>query len=81
MSNQVFKKTLKGTVVSNKSAKTIVVNVERRLKHPIYSKFVTSSKKYHAHDEKGLAKEGDLVTIIESKPYSKMKRWALVAVN
>lgn len=76
-----FKKSLSGTVVSAKSEKTIVVKVERRFKHPVYSKFVTSSKKYHAHDEKGLAKEGDVVTIIESKPMSKLKRWALVSVN
>lgn len=81
MSEKRFKKSFRGTVVSTKSEKTIVVNVERRFKHPIYSKFVTSSKKYHAHDEKGLAKEGDVVTIIESKPMSKLKRWALESVK
>lgn len=81
MSEKRFKKSFRGTVVSTKSEKTIVVNVERRFKHPIYSKFVTSSKKYHAHDEKELAKEGDVVTIIESKPMSKLKRWALESVK
>jgi small subunit ribosomal protein S17 len=81
MSEKRFKKSFRGTVVSTKSEKTIVVNVERKFKHPIYSKFVTSSKKYHAHDEKELAKEGDVVTIIESKPMSKLKRWALESVK
>lgn len=76
-----FKRTLKGDVVSNASDKHIVVRVERRFKHPIYSKFVTKSKKYHAHDEENKAKKGDTVTIIESSPYSKLKKWELVSVN
>lgn len=76
-----FKRKLEGIVVSSKCEKTIVVNVSRRFKHPKYSKFVHESKKYHAHDEKGLAKQGDKVTIIESKPYSKMKTWELLQVN
>jgi small subunit ribosomal protein S17 len=76
-----FKKKLKGTVVSAKSDQTLVVRVERRFKHPIYSKFVTKSKKYHAHDAENKAQLGDTVTIIESRPYSKLKKWELVAVN
>jgi len=72
------KKRLQGTVVSSKGEKTVVVNVSRRYKHPIYGKFITKSKKYHVHDEKNGANEGDLVTIIESRPYSKLKRWELL---
>lgn len=79
--NQKFKKKLKGTVVSAKADQTLVVRVERRFKHPIYSKFVTKSKKYHAHDAENKAQLGDTVTIIESRPYSKLKRWELVTVN
>lgn len=72
-----FKRKLKGTVVSDKSDKTVVVAVTRRFKHPIYSKFVNSTKKYHAHDEKNTAKVGDVVTIIESRAHSKLKKWEL----
>jgi small subunit ribosomal protein S17 len=72
-----FKRTLEGVVVSDKNAKTIVVNVVRKFKHPVYNKFVSKSKKYHAHDEAGAAKLGDTVMIIESKPYSKLKKWEL----
>ncbi|MFT6631735.1 MAG: small subunit ribosomal protein S17 [Bacteriovoracaceae bacterium] len=76
-----FKRTLKGTVVSDKADMSIVVRVERRFKHPIYSKFVTKSKKYHAHDSENKAKSGDTVTIIESRPFSKLKKWELVNIN
>ena len=76
-----FNRRLKGTVVSDKSDKSIVVLVQRRFKHPIYSKFVTKSKKYHAHDSENKAKNGDTVTIIESRPFSKLKKWELVSVN
>lgn len=76
-----FKRSLTGVVVSDKSSKTIVVNVERKMMHPKYNKFVTKSKKYHAHDEKEQASVGNVVTIIESKPYSKMKRWELVSIQ
>jgi small subunit ribosomal protein S17 len=79
--NKSEKRTLRGTVVSSKTSKTIVVRVERRFKHPMYSKFVSTSKKFHAHDELSVAKEGDNVTIIESRPFSKLKRWQLVKVN
>lgn len=73
-----FKRKLKGTVVSDKADKTVVVEVVRKFKHPIYSKFINTTKKYHAHDEQNTAKIGDVVTIIESKPYSKLKKWELV---
>lgn len=75
-----FKRTLSGEVVSDKTAKTIVVKVERKTMHPKYSKFVTTSKKYHVHDEKEQASVGNVVTIIESKPYSRLKRWELVSI-
>lgn len=75
----VFKRKLKGVVVSDKADKTIVVKVARRFKHPIYSKYVTNSKKYHAHDEANTAKDGDVVTIIESRQHSKLKKWELLS--
>ena len=76
-----FKRRLDGTVVTNKNDKTIVVNVVRKFKHKTYNKFVSQSKKYHAHDEKNQAQIGDRVTIIESRPYSKKKTWMLWKVN
>jgi small subunit ribosomal protein S17 len=76
-----FKRTLTGEVVSDKTAKTLVVKVERKTMHPKYSKFVTTSKKYHVHDEKEQGSVGDVVTIIESKPHSKLKRWELVSIQ
>jgi small subunit ribosomal protein S17 len=72
------KRVLEGVVVSDKNDKTIVVKVERRLTHPVLKKTVRLSKKYHAHDEKNTAKVGDIVWIEETKPLSKLKRWALV---
>ena len=72
------KKILSGTVVKDKNNKTIVVLVKRRFIHPFFGKVITSSKKYHAHDEKNKFKTGDNVKIIESKPYSKMKKWKVV---
>jgi len=72
------KRVLQGTVVSDKNDKTIVVKVERRFLHPIFKKTVRLSKKYHAHDEKNEAKVGEIVRIEETKPTSKLKRWALV---
>lgn len=77
----VSKRTLTGEVVSDKTAKTIVVRVERKTMHPKYNKFVTTSKKYHVHDEKEEASLGNFVTIIESKPHSKLKRWELVSIQ
>jgi small subunit ribosomal protein S17 len=69
------RKTLNGKVVSDKNNKTIVVIVKRRYSHPFFGKVITSSKKYHVHDEKNDFKIGDNVKIIESRPYSKSKRW------
>lgn len=74
------RKERKGTVVSDKAAKTIVVKVTRRIRHPQYGKEVTISRKYHAHDEKGEAKMGDTVRIEECRPISRLKRWRLVEV-
>ena len=67
------KKILKGTVTSAKNNKTIVVEVVRKFKHPFYEKVIKRSKKYHAHDEKNKFKEGEKVSIIESRPFSKRK--------
>jgi small subunit ribosomal protein S17 len=74
------KRTLQGEVVSNKSAKTLVVKVERKMMHPKYHKFVTQSKKYHVHDEQGQGQIGNVVTIVESRPHSALKRWELVSI-
>ena len=72
------KKILNGVVIRDQNDKTIIVLVKRRYAHPFFGKVVTSSKKYHAHDEKNKYKIGDNVKIIESKPYSKMKKWKVV---
>ena len=72
------KKVLEGKVVSDKSDKTIVVEVKRKFIHPFYGKVISRSKKYHAHDEKNKFKKGDLVKIIESKPISKIKTCEVV---
>jgi len=69
------KRTLTGRVVSDKMDKTITVLVERRVKHPLYGKIITRSKKYHAHDEKNEFKEGDTVLIEESRPLARTKAW------
>jgi len=73
-----FRKERVGNVVSNKMEKTITVVVERKLKHPIYGKFMKSTKKFHAHDEKNECGVGDVVRIMETRPLSKLKRWRLV---
>jgi small subunit ribosomal protein S17 len=72
------KRVLEGVVVSDKNDKTIVVKVERRLRHPVLKKTVRLSKKYHAHDETNAAKIGDVVRIEETRPLSKQKRWTLL---
>ncbi len=72
------KKILKGVVTSAKSNKTVVVEVVRKFRHPFYEKVVKRSKKYHAHDEKNLFKEGQKVSIIESRPISKKKTWKVL---
>ena len=69
-----------GEVISNKMAKTIVVRVQRRFPHPKFKKIVTAYKKFYAHDEKGEARPGDQVRIIETRPLSRLKRWRLVEV-
>ncbi len=73
------RRVLQGVVVSDKNAKTVVVRVVRRIMHPLYKKFVTQSKRYHAHDEHGRFKAGDTVRIRECRPLSKLKRWEVVA--
>ncbi len=73
------KRVLQGVVVSDKQNKTVVVKVERRFTHPVMKKTVRRSKNYHAHDENNSAKVGDTVFIQESRPYSKLKTWELVA--
>ncbi|MFN3530808.1 MAG: 30S ribosomal protein S17 [Bacteroidia bacterium] len=69
-----------GNVVSNKMQKTITVAVERKVKHPIYGKFVKSTKKFTAHDENNDCNVGDVVRIMETRPLSKNKRWRLVEI-
>ena len=73
------KRILTGTVVSSKTNKTIVVKVTRRVKHKLYKKIISLSKKYHAHDEDNNFKVGDNVKIIESKPISKLKSWIVMS--
>lgn len=72
------KKILTGVVVSDKMDKTVVVRVERRVKHPLYKKYVRRHKKYYAHDPKNECKVGDVVEIIESRPLSRLKRWRVL---
>jgi len=72
------KKILSGKVIRDKTNKTVVVLVKRKYVHPFFQKVMTSSKKYHAHDESNKFKIGDDVKIIESKPFSKMKKWEVV---
>ena len=72
------KRILQGTVVSAASEKTIVVNVDRRVRHPLYKKTITRSNKFHAHDENNDFKIGDKVRIIECKPISKKKSWTVL---
>jgi small subunit ribosomal protein S17 len=69
-----------GQVVSAKMAKTIVVEVSRRVPHPLYRRIIAKRKKFYAHDEKGTAKPGDVVRIVECRPLSKLKRWTLAEV-
>ena len=75
------KRILTGRVVSSNSDKTIVVKVTRRVKHKLYKKIISLSKKYHAHDENNIHKVGDEVKIIESKPISKLKSWRVYQEN
>ena len=75
-----LRKTRIGVVTSNRMEKTVTVSVERRVKHPIYGKFVKKTTKFHAHDEKNECAIGDTVRIMETRPLSKTKRWRLVEV-
>jgi small subunit ribosomal protein S17 len=78
MADRNLRKTKTGVVTSNKMAKTITVAVERKVKHPIYGKFVKKTTKFHAHDDKNECSIGDTVRIMECRPLSKTKRWRLV---
>ena len=75
-----LRKTRTGVVSSNKMEKTITVKVERKIKHPLYGKFLKKTSSFHAHDEKNECSIGDTVRIMESRPMSKTKRWRLVEV-
>ena len=77
---KAVERTLTGKVVSNSRDKTISVLVERKVRHPIYKKYIKRSTKVHAHDEKNECGLGDVVKVSESKPFSKTKNWALVEV-
>ena len=72
------KRVLQGTVVSDKTDKTVVVLVERKVKHPLYGKIIRRSKKYHAHDDANAIKAGDIVRIEECAPVSKSKTWRVL---
>lgn len=74
-------RTVTGRVVSDKMDKTITVLVERRVRHPMYGKFITKSSKLHAHDEMNQCHVGDVVTVYETRPLSKTKTWALLRVE
>jgi small subunit ribosomal protein S17 len=74
------KRTLIGRVVSDKMEKTVTVLVERKVKHPMYGKVMVRSKKYHAHNDGNTAKAGDLVEIVETRPVSRTKTWAVTSV-
>ncbi|MDC0603339.1 30S ribosomal protein S17 [Aliiglaciecola sp.] len=73
-------RTVQGRVVSNKMDKSITIAVERKVKHPIYGKFIKRTTKLHAHDETNQCNEGDVVTIRECRPLSKSKNWTLVEI-
>jgi small subunit ribosomal protein S17 len=80
MEDRNLRKSRTGVVTSNKMTKTITVAVERKVKHPMYGKFVKKTSKFHAHDEKDECTIGDIVKIMETRPMSKTKRWRLVEV-
>ena len=77
---QALKRTLVGTVVSDKMDKTVTVLIERRVRHPLYGKIIVRSNKYHAHNEGNVAKAGDKVEIQEGRPISKTKAWTVTRV-
>ena len=77
---KALKRTLVGTVVSDKMDKTVTVLIERRVRHPLYGKIIVRSNKYHAHNEGNLAKSGDTVEIQEGRPISRTKSWTVTRV-
>lgn len=81
MAEQSTARTATGRVVSNKMNKTVTILIERRVKHPVYGKYITRSTKIHAHDEENVCGMGDLVTVEESRPISKLKSWKLVRID
>jgi small subunit ribosomal protein S17 len=81
MTEQTTARTLSGRVVSNKMDKTIVVMIERKVKHPLYGKIIKRSTKVHAHDENTECNIGDTVTVVESRPLSKTKSFNLVSID
>jgi small subunit ribosomal protein S17 len=80
MSDRNLRKTRIGKVVSNKMDKSITVAVERKIKHPIYGKYIKKTLKLHAHDMENACTKGDVVKIMETRPLSKLKRWRLVEI-
>ena len=80
MSTRALRKERIGIVASNKMNKSVVISEVRKVKHPVYGKFVLKTKRYVAHDEKDECKEGDTVKIMETKPMSKTKRWRVVKI-
>ncbi|SER60419.1 small subunit ribosomal protein S17 [Nitrosomonas sp. Nm51] len=80
MKNEKLNRTQSGKVTSNKTSKTVTVLVDRRVKHPLYGKIISRSKKYHAHDETDACQIGDIVLIEECRPISKTKSWRVVKV-
>lgn len=81
METRNLRKVRTGVVTSDKMDKTVTVAVKWKEKHPIYGKFVNKTKKYHVHDEKNDCNIGDKITIMETRPLSKLKRWRLVEIN
>lgn len=80
MPQRNLRKVRTGVVSSTKMDKTITVKVERKVKHPLYGKFVKKSKGFHAHDEKNECNVGDVVKVMETRPMSKTKRWRLIEI-
>jgi small subunit ribosomal protein S17 len=78
---QTNPRTVSGVVVSDRMQKGITIKVERRVKHPVYGKYVRKSSKIHAHDEENTCKIGDIVTVIECRPLSKTKTWMLQSID
>lgn len=80
MEGRGTRKVVTGTVISDKMDKTVVVRVRRRLRHPLYKKYITLSKKYHAHDAENACGVGDLVRLMETRPISRTKRWRVTEI-